>query len=51
MRTVHPLDFTRIKMVLSQQADRDPNKRGKDALQAAIVNTLVADYLPHLQEG
>lgn len=50
MRTVHPLDFTRIKMALSQQAGRDPNKRGRDALQAAIVNTLVANYLPHLQE-
>jgi len=49
MRTVHPLDFARIKMTLSQQAGRDPNKRGKDALQAAIVTTLVADYLPHLQ--
>jgi hypothetical protein len=35
MRTVHPLDFARIK-------------RGKDALQAAIINTLVAEYLPHL---
>ena len=45
MRTVHPLDFARIKLALSQQADRDPNKRGKDALQAAVVNTLVTNYL------
>jgi hypothetical protein len=37
MRTVHPLDFARIK-------------RGKDALQAAIIKTLVAEYLPHLCE-
>lgn len=50
MRTVHPLDFARIKLALSRQAGRDPNKRGKDVLQAEIVNTLVADYLPHLQE-
>jgi hypothetical protein len=49
MRTVHPLDFARIKMTLSQEADREPNKRGKDALQAEIVQALVANYLPHLQ--
>lgn len=51
MRTVHPLDFARIKLALSRQAGRDPNKCGRDALQAAIVNTLVADYLPQLQEN
>lgn len=48
MRTVHPLDFARIKLALSQQLGRDPNKRGKDALQATIVSALVAEYLPHL---
>lgn len=48
MRTVHPLDFARIKLALSQQVGRDANKRGKDALQATIVRTLVSDYLPHL---
>jgi len=48
MRTVHPLDFARIKLALSQQAGRDANKRGKDALQSAIVNTLVTNYLPHI---
>ena len=48
MRTVHPLDFARIKLALSQQAGRDANKRGKDALQSAIVNTLVTTYLPHI---
>lgn len=51
MRTVHPLDFARIKLALSRQAGRDPNKRGKDALQAEIVNALVADYLPQLQNS
>ncbi len=50
MRTVHPLDFARIKLMLSRQAGRDPHKRGKDALQAEIVGALVADYLPQLQE-
>ena len=51
MRTVHPLDFARIKLALSQQVGRDPNKRGKDALQATIVNALVTNYLPHLQDN
>ncbi len=37
MRTVHPLDFARIKLALSQQAGRDANKRGKDALQATGI--------------
>ena len=48
MRTVHPLDFARIKLALSLQTNREANKRGKDALQATIINTLVADHLPHL---
>lgn len=48
MRTVHPLDFARIKLELSQQTARDANKRGKDALQATIVTALVTDYLPQL---
>lgn len=49
MRTVHPLDFARIKLGLSQQEGRDPNKRGKDALQAMIVTGLLNQYLPHLR--
>jgi hypothetical protein len=48
MRTVHPLDFARIKQALSQQIGRNPNKSGKDALQAKIVSELVAQHLPHL---
>ena len=48
MRTVHPLDFARIKQTLSQQVGRDPNKRGKDALQSRTVTALVEQYLPHL---
>lgn len=51
MRTVHPSDFARIKKALSQQIGRDPNKRGKDALQAAIVTELVAQHLPHLLQA
>jgi hypothetical protein len=48
MRMVHPLDFARIKQTLSQQIGRDPNKRGKDAVQAKIVTKLVAQHLLHL---
>ena len=47
MRTVHPLDFARIKLGLSRQVGRDPNKSGKDALQSRIVTDLVNEYLPH----
>lgn len=50
MRTVHPLDFACIKQGLSEQLRRDPNKRGKDALQAKIVTALVTECLPHLLE-
>lgn len=48
MRTVHPLDFVRIKTGLSQAAGRDPAKARKDALQAQVVRHLVDEYLPHL---
>ena len=48
MRTIHPLDFARIKQSLSQQIGRDPNKSGKDALQSRVVTELVNEHLPHL---
>ncbi len=48
MRTIHPLDFARIKQALSQQIGRDPNKSGKDALQSRIIIKLVNEQLPHL---
>jgi hypothetical protein len=48
MRTVHPLDFARIKLALSTQVGRDPNKSGKDSLQSRIVTELVNEYLQHL---
>lgn len=53
MRTVHPLDFARIKLGLSKQIGRDPNKSGKDALQSRVITELVNEYLPHflLAEG
>jgi hypothetical protein len=53
LRTIHPLDFARIKQSLSTQLGRDPNKSGKDALQSRIVTELVNEYLPHflLRDG
>lgn len=51
MRTIHPLDFVRIKEGLSVAADRDPLKRRKDALQAVVARQIVQDYLPHLAES
>ena len=51
MRTVHPLDFARIKLALSRQEAREAVKRGKDALQALIATAMVEKYLPHLKDG
>ena len=48
MRTVHPLDFARIKRELSQELRRDPLKKTKDLAQADMIETLVRDCLPHL---
>ena len=49
MRTVHPLDFVRVKAALSESPSRDPLKRPKDALQARIVRHLWGEYLVHRQ--
>ena len=48
MRTVHPLDFARIKRQLSNNLDRDPLKKAKDLAQADMVEKLVEACLPHL---
>jgi len=49
MRTVHPLDFVRIKTALAKTPGRDPLKRPKDAaLQAQVVQHLWHEYLVHL---
>lgn len=48
MRTVHPLDYARIKRQLARDAQRDPRKKQKDLAQAAMVHELVKQYLPHL---
>jgi hypothetical protein len=48
MRTVHPLDFARIKQQLAKDAKRDPRKKAKDPAQAAMVQELVKSHLPQL---
>lgn len=48
MRTIHPLDFARIKERLSKATDRDPLKARKDALQASVAREIVRDYLLQL---
>lgn len=47
MRTVHPLDFIRVKAALAASVDRDPLKRPKDRLQAQVVQLLWDEYLRH----
>ncbi len=48
MRTLHPLDFIRLKLELSQRAGRDPQKAPKDRLQAQVVQQLWDTSLRHL---
>ena len=50
MRTVHPMDFVRIKTALAKTLGRDPVKRPKDALQAHVVQHLWDEYLVHLRQ-
>ena len=50
MRTVHPMDFVRIKTALAKTLGRDPVKRPKDALQAQVVQHLWDEYLVHLRQ-
>jgi Nucleotidyltransferase len=47
MRTLHPLDFVRIKQTLGHKIDRDPLKQPKDLLQAKLVNHLWEQWLQH----
>jgi Nucleotidyltransferase len=50
MRTLHPLDFVRIKQALGNRPQRDALKRPKDLLQAALVQHLWSEWLCHRQE-
>lgn len=45
MHTVAPASFVRLKEGLARHASRDPLKRPKDAMQAAIVARMMADGL------
>lgn len=51
MRTVHPLDFVRVKTSMAASPQRDPLKRPKDALQAEVVQRLWDEYLVHFHHG
>lgn len=51
MNTLAPMPFIRFKQWMSTQLDRDPLKRRRDALQAAAVNQVLQEYLPHLARG
>jgi hypothetical protein len=48
MRTLHPLDFIRLKLQLAERPGRDPLKAPKDRLQAQVVQELWEKYLRHL---
>ncbi len=48
MHTITPLEFVRVKRWLAEAPERDIMKRGRDALQADIIENLVQEYLPHL---
>ena len=51
MNTLHPLAFSKFKRWMALQPDREPAKRGRDALQARLVEEVVQRYLPHLRAG
>lgn len=46
MRTIHPLDFSRVKRMIANDPERDPKKIPKDILQADLAQQLVERYLP-----
>ena len=48
MRTVAPAIFIAFKRWMAKQADRDVLKVPRDALQADLVEALIAEYLPQL---
>jgi hypothetical protein len=49
MHTLHPMHFVRFKTWMSKLEGREAIKRSRDALQARLVGTVVAQYLPHLR--
>ena len=51
MRTLHPLDFIRLKTELSQRNGRDPHKAPKDMLQAETVRLIWNEYLELVEQS
>ena len=49
MNTISPVAFVQFKRWLAEQPDRDPLKRSRDRRQAALVDQIVAEYLPQLR--
>ena len=51
MTTVSPVAFAKFKRWLAAKPDRDPMKRSRDAMQADVVDDIVAEYLPQTDRG
>jgi hypothetical protein len=51
MRTIHPLDFVRLKLQLSENPKRDPLKAPKDRFQAEVVQDMWDKYLYRLERS
>lgn len=49
METIDPGEFVRFKRWMADLPDREPLKKRRDALQAALVEQLVDQYLPNLR--
>lgn len=50
MRTVHPLEFIRLKLELAARKTRDAHKAPKDRAQAEVVQQLWDEYLQHMAD-
>ena len=50
MDTLHPAAFVHFKRWMSSLPDREAQKRRRDALQADVVEHVLHEYLPHLEE-
>lgn len=50
MRTIAPATFCRVKRALAAMPDRDPAKALRDAAQADLVESIIAQYLPQWRQ-
>jgi hypothetical protein len=48
MNTVSPVVFAKFKRWMAGQDEREPLKRHRDIMQAALVEEMIADYFPNL---